>query len=86
MNDRSFPEPLLDPSALIVDLVGCSAVPDFDTPEYVQFGSLSTRKWETTEGMDPFSFGFNNATDPADYSNATTIIQRLIDVVSKNGN
>ena len=86
MNDRSSLDPLLDPSALIADFVGCGAVPDFDTPEYALFGSLSTRKWETTEGMDPFSFGINNATDPADYSNATTIIQRLVDVVSKNGN
>ncbi|KAG9312282.1 glycoside hydrolase family 29 protein [Chiua virens] len=64
----------------------CAAVPDFDTPEYALFGALNTRRWETTEGMDPFSFGFNNATEPSDYSNGTTIIRTLVDVVSKNGN
>ena len=66
--------------------IGCGAVPDFDTPEYALFGGLSTRRWETTEGIDPWSFGINNATDAADYSNATTIIQKLVDVISKNGN
>ncbi|KAH0828992.1 glycoside hydrolase family 29 protein [Lanmaoa asiatica] len=64
----------------------CGAVPDFDTPEYALFGSLSTRRWETNEGMDPFSYGINNATNATDYKNGTTIIQTLVDVVSKNGN
>ncbi|KAG8220488.1 alpha-L-fucosidase-domain-containing protein [Butyriboletus roseoflavus] len=64
----------------------CSAVPDFDTPEYAMFGSLSTRRWETTEGLDPYSFGINNATDATAYKNGTTIIHTLVDVVSKNGN
>ncbi|KAI9573212.1 glycoside hydrolase family 29 protein [Boletus coccyginus] len=64
----------------------CGTVPDFDTPEYVASGSLSTRRWERTEGVDPFSFGINNATNVADYKNGTTIIQTLVDVVSKNGN
>jgi len=64
----------------------CGAVPDFDTPEYVLSGSLSTRRWERTEGVDPFSFGINNATDVTQYKNGTTIIQILVDVVSKNGN
>ena len=86
MNDRSSPKPLPSPCALIVHFIGCGAVPDFDTPEYVSSGSLSTRKWERTEGVDPFSFGINNATDVTDYKNGTTIIQTLVDVVSKNGN
>jgi len=64
----------------------CGAVPDFDTPEYTLSGSLSTRRWERTEGVDPFSFGINNATDVTGYKNGTTIIQILVDVVSKNGN
>ncbi|KAF8131998.1 glycoside hydrolase family 29 protein [Boletus edulis] len=64
----------------------CAAVPDFDTPEYVLSGSLSTRKWERTEGVDPFSFGINNTTDENDYKNGTTIIRNLVDIVSKNGN
>lgn len=65
---------------------GCGAVPDFDTPEYATFGSLSTRRWETSEGMDPFSYGLNTATNASEYKNGTTIIQTLVDVVSKNGN
>ncbi|KAG0703338.1 glycoside hydrolase family 29 protein [Suillus ampliporus] len=64
----------------------CGAVPDFDTPEYATFGSLSTRRWETSEGMDPFSYGLNTATNASEYKNGTTIIQTLVDVVSKNGN
>jgi alpha-L-fucosidase len=66
--------------------IGCGAVPDFDTPEYATFGSLSTRRWETSGGMDPFSYGLNNATNASEYKNGTTIIQTLVDVVSKNGN
>ncbi|KAF9222359.1 glycoside hydrolase family 29 protein [Gyrodon lividus] len=64
----------------------CGTVPDFDTPEYVTFASLSTRRWETSEGMDPFSYGLNTATNVSEYKNGTTIIQTLVDVVSKNGN
>lgn len=36
--------------------------------------------------MDPFSYGLNAATDASLYKNATTIIQTLVDIVSKNGN
>ncbi|EGN92791.1 glycoside hydrolase family 29 protein [Serpula lacrymans var. lacrymans S7.3] len=64
----------------------CGAVPDFDTPEYATFGSLQTRAWETSEGMDPYSYGLNTATNASEYKNGTTIIQTLVDVVSKNGN
>ncbi|KAG2123005.1 glycoside hydrolase family 29 protein [Suillus cothurnatus] len=64
----------------------CGAVPDFDTPEYATFGSLSTRSWETSEGMDPNSYGLNTATNASEYKNGTTIIQTLVDIVSKNGN
>ncbi|XP_006464064.1 hypothetical protein AGABI2DRAFT_209111 [Agaricus bisporus var. bisporus H97] len=64
----------------------CGAVPDFDTPEYATFGAIQTRDWESNEGMDPFSYGLNKATDPSQYKNATSIIQTLVDIVSKNGN
>ncbi|KAG6809084.1 hypothetical protein H0H92_001679 [Tricholoma furcatifolium] len=64
----------------------CGAVPDFETPEYTTFGSTQSRKWESNEGMDPFSYGLNSATLPSEYKNGTTIIQTLVDVVSKNGN
>ncbi|KAF8189948.1 glycoside hydrolase family 29 protein [Mycena galopus ATCC 62051] len=64
----------------------CGFLPDFDTPEYATFGSIQTAKWESSEGMDPFSYGLNTATNASQYKNGTTIIQTLVDIVSKNGN
>ncbi|KAJ7151032.1 glycoside hydrolase family 29 protein [Mycena filopes] len=64
----------------------CGFLPDFDTPEYATFGSIQTAKWESSEGMDPFSYGLNLATNASEYKNGTTIIQTLVDIVSKNGN
>ncbi|KAK7032171.1 hypothetical protein VNI00_013345 [Paramarasmius palmivorus] len=64
----------------------CGAVPDFDTPEYSSFSTIQTRSWESNAGMDPFSYGFNSATDASQYKNGTTIIRTLVDIVSKNGN
>jgi len=64
----------------------CGAVPDFDTPEYATFGSTQTQSWESSEGMDPFSYGLNSATLPSQYKNGSTIVQTLVDIVSKNGN
>ncbi|KAF5349105.1 hypothetical protein D9756_009517 [Leucocoprinus leucothites] len=64
----------------------CADVPDFDTPEYATFGAIQPRDWESNEGMDPFSYGLNSRTNASQYKNATTIIQTLVDIVSKNGN
>ncbi|KAJ3995121.1 glycoside hydrolase family 29 protein [Lentinula boryana] len=64
----------------------CGAVPDFNTPEYETFNSIQTSSWESSEGMDPFSYGLNTATNASEYKNGTTIIQTLVDIVSKNGN
>ncbi|PMD43788.1 glycoside hydrolase family 29 protein [Hyaloscypha variabilis F] len=65
---------------------GIVAGADFDTPEYTTFSSISERKWESNQGMDPYSYGYNQAT-PADlYMNASTLINSLVDMVSKNGN
>jgi len=64
----------------------CGVPADHDTPEYATFGSIQTRKWETSEGMDPSSYGLNSATQASDYKNGTTIVQNLVDIVSKNGN
>ncbi|KAJ7695508.1 glycoside hydrolase family 29 protein [Mycena rosella] len=64
----------------------CGFLPDFDTPEYATFGSIQTAKWESSEGIDPFSYGLNTATNASQYKNGTTIIQTLVDIVSKNGN
>jgi hypothetical protein len=36
--------------------------------------------------MDPYSYGYNRATPAETYMNATTLINSLVDMVSKNGN
>ncbi|KAJ6493264.1 glycoside hydrolase family 29 protein [Mycena sanguinolenta] len=64
----------------------CGNVPDFETPEYATFGSIQPTSWESSEGMDPFSYGLNAATNASQYKNGTTIVQTLVDIVSKNGN
>lgn len=59
---------------------------DFDTPEYSTFSSVSHRKWESNQGMDPYSYGYNRATPESLYMNASTVVHSLVDMVSKNGN
>ena len=65
---------------------GTAEVNDFDTPEYATFATPQRHKWESNQGMDPYSYGFNRATPASEYMNATTLITNLIDMVSKNGN
>lgn len=65
---------------------GVAEVSDFDTPEYATFSSAQLRKWESNMSMDPYSYGYNRATSPPSYMNASTIITDLVDMVSKNGN
>ncbi|KKY15757.1 putative tissue alpha-l-fucosidase [Phaeomoniella chlamydospora] len=65
---------------------GLAHAADFDTPEYTTFSSAQRRKWESNQGMDPYSYGYNRATPSYAYMNASTIITTLIDMVSKNGN
>jgi len=36
--------------------------------------------------MDPFSYGLNSVTNASQYKNGTTIVQTLVDIISKNGN
>jgi alpha-L-fucosidase len=59
---------------------------DYTTPEYASNFQLTTGKWEACQGIDPFSFGYNAATPVADYFTAEQLVQRLVDIVSKNGN
>ncbi|KAG2171938.1 hypothetical protein INT43_001414 [Umbelopsis isabellina] len=59
---------------------------DFTTPEYSTLNSITPEKWEATRGIDPYSFGFNQATLPNQYANASSLIQLLVDAVSKGGN
>ncbi|KAI1371639.1 glycoside hydrolase family 29 protein [Hypoxylon crocopeplum] len=65
---------------------GVPEAADFDTPEYERFSSAQRRKWESNQGMDPYSYGYNRATPDAAYMNATVLIYTLVDIVSKNGN
>ncbi|KAF2730703.1 glycoside hydrolase [Polyplosphaeria fusca] len=64
----------------------CGLPGDFDTPEYARYAGVQPRKWESNQGMDPYSYGFNAATPRGEYMNASTIVRDLVDVVSKNGN
>lgn len=64
----------------------CGLPGDFDTPEYARYNGVQVRKWETSLGMDPYSYGYNRATPLSDYMNASTIVTSLVDIVSKNGN
>ena len=48
--------------------------------------SPELRKWESSEGSDPYSYGYNRDTPYEDYRNATYILHSLVDIVSKNGN
>ncbi|KAF2769289.1 tissue alpha-L-fucosidase [Teratosphaeria nubilosa] len=65
---------------------GIAAAADFETPEYATFSTAQRRKWESNEGMDPYSYGYNRATAPSSYMNASSLIGYLVDIVSKNGN
>ncbi|KAI1773778.1 glycoside hydrolase family 29 protein [Hypoxylon cercidicola] len=65
---------------------GVPEAADFDTPEYMRFSSAQRRKWESNQGMDPYSYGYNQATPEEAYMNASTVVYTLIDIVSKNGN
>ncbi|KAJ7598895.1 glycoside hydrolase [Mycena floridula] len=59
---------------------------DFDDPEYSVTSHLKLRKWESSEGSDPYSYGYNSDTPAANYRNATYILTSLVDICSKNGN
>ena len=96
MNDRSWGYSVLRGLCSFANIVvppppppsavGCGDVPDYDSPEYSKYETIQPRPWETSEGMDPYSYGFNSVTDPSAYKNGTTIVQTLVDIVSKNGN
>ena len=65
---------------------GVAQAADFETPEYSTYSSAQRHKWESNQGMDPYSYGYNAKTPAGDYMNASTIVYSLVDMVSKNGN
>src|SRR5690349_10352313 len=59
---------------------------DFTTPEYTTYENTVVAKWESSRGLDPFSYGYNKATPDAAYMTAEEVVHSLVDIVSKNGN
>ncbi|TXS66257.1 MULTISPECIES: alpha-L-fucosidase [unclassified Streptomyces] len=59
---------------------------DFTTPEYTTYANTVVAKWESSRGLDPFSYGYNRATPDAAYMTAEEVVRSLVDIVSKNGN
>ncbi|MDQ0913459.1 alpha-L-fucosidase [Streptomyces canus] len=59
---------------------------DFTTPEYTTYDNTVIAKWESSRGLDPFSYGYNQATPDASYMTTEQVVQSLVDIVSKNGN
>ncbi|MEU5533493.1 alpha-L-fucosidase [Streptomyces sp. NPDC020362] len=61
-------------------------VHDFTTPEYTTYENTVVAKWESSRGLDPFSYGYNRATPDSAYMTAEEVVHSLVDIVSKNGN
>ncbi|MCX4820829.1 alpha-L-fucosidase [Streptomyces sp. NBC_01142] len=59
---------------------------DFTTPEYTTYDSIVTDTWESSRGLDPFSYGYNAATPDDRYMTTQEVVHSLVDIVSKNGN
>ncbi|MBK3639901.1 alpha-L-fucosidase [Streptomyces sp. MBT33] len=59
---------------------------DFTTPEYTTYENTVVAKWESSRGLDPFSYGYNQATPDDAYMTAEEVVRSLVDIVSKNGN
>jgi alpha-L-fucosidase len=59
---------------------------DFSTPEYTTYPDTVVAKWESSRGLDPFSYGINRATPDDRYMTAEEVVHTLVDITSKNGN
>ncbi|MEJ8668090.1 alpha-L-fucosidase [Streptomyces sp. MS1.AVA.1] len=59
---------------------------DFTTPEYTTYANTVVAKWESSRGLDPFSYGYNRATPDDAYMTTQEVVHNLVDIVSKNGN
>jgi alpha-L-fucosidase len=59
---------------------------DFTTPEYTTYPDTVVKKWEASRGLDPRSYGYNQATPDSMYMTADEVVDTLVDVTSKNGN
>lgn len=59
---------------------------DFTTPEYTTYPNTVVAKWESSRGLDPYSYGINRETPDDRYMTAQDVVHSLVDIVSKNGN
>jgi alpha-L-fucosidase len=59
---------------------------DFTTPEYTSYPDTVVKKWEASRGLDPRSYGYNQATPDSMYMTADEVVDTLADITSKNGN
>ncbi|WP_241838536.1 alpha-L-fucosidase [Streptomyces sp. TSRI0281] len=59
---------------------------DFTTPEYTTYDQIVTAKWESSRGLDPYSYGYNSQTPDDKYMTTQDVVHSLVDIVSKNGN
>ncbi|MEV3856339.1 alpha-L-fucosidase [Streptomyces sp. NPDC050095] len=59
---------------------------DFTTPEYTTYDNTVIAKWESSRGLDPFSYGYNAQTPDDKYMTTEQVVHSLVDIVSKNGN
>ncbi|MEV5610692.1 alpha-L-fucosidase [Streptomyces sp. NPDC052225] len=59
---------------------------DFTTPEYTTYDNTVVAKWESSRGLDPYSYGYNAQTPDDRYMTTQEVVHSLVDIVSKNGN
>ncbi|MFI1964962.1 alpha-L-fucosidase [Streptomyces pathocidini] len=59
---------------------------DFTTPEYTTYENTVVAKWESSRGLDPYSYGYNAETPDERYMTTEEVVHSLVDIVSKNGN
>ncbi|MDZ4766907.1 MAG: alpha-L-fucosidase [Chloroflexota bacterium] len=86
INDRFAQEPpSVDPVTEAIVAPPPGAHYDFRTPEYSSYKEIMPFKWESTRGLG-FSFSYNQNEGEEYTLSAATLIQTLVDVVSKNGN
>jgi alpha-L-fucosidase len=58
---------------------------DFTTPEYTEYDSITTKKWEATRGI-ALSFGYNRNSTAKQMLSVNQLVDMFVDIVSKNGN
>ncbi|RZQ60156.1 alpha-L-fucosidase [Amycolatopsis suaedae] len=75
-----------DPKDVTVDDRCGIPTHDFTTPEYTTYPDTVVKKWETSRGLDPRSYGYNRATPDHMYMTADEVVDTLVDTNSKNGN